>query len=106
MDCDILIPDGDAARKENCMEFVTENERIVCLDDGGKEVGKVTFPEIETGVFEINHTFVDTSMQGKGIAGQLVRRAIDEIKRRGGKVTATCSYAQKYIEKAKAEGTF
>lgn len=88
------------------MEFITEKERIVCLDDSGKEVGEVTFPETEHGVFEINHTFVDASMQGKGIAGQLVRRAIDEIKRRGGEVTASCSYAKKYIEKAKAEGTF
>ena len=80
------------------MEFITESNRIICLENGG-QVGEVTFPETEAGVFDINHTFVDKSMQGKGIAAELVRRAIDEIKSRGGKITASCSYAQKYIEK-------
>lgn len=81
------------------MEFITENTKIVCLNDEGKPVGEVTFPEIEKGVFDIDHTFVDSSMQGKGIAAQLVSRAINEILSRGGEVRASCSYAQKYIEK-------
>ena len=80
------------------MEFITESNRIICLDSG-QQVGEVTFPETETGVFDINHTFVDPSMQGKGIAAELVRRAIEEIKSRKGKLTASCSYAQRYIEK-------
>ena len=50
-------------------------------------------------MFDINHTFVDPSMQGKGIAAELVRRAIEEIGSRGGKLTASCTYAQRYIEK-------
>ncbi|MGN0578730.1 MAG: GNAT family N-acetyltransferase [Ruminiclostridium sp.] len=80
------------------MEFITEKERIICLEKG-EQVGEVTFPEISAGVFDINHTFVDPSMQGKGIAAELVRRAIEEIKSKGGKLTASCSYAQRYIEK-------
>lgn len=80
------------------MEFITKNERIVCVENG-VEVGEVTFPEIEKGVFDINHTFVDKSMQGKGIAAELVSRAIKEIKQRGGEIRASCSYAQRYIEK-------
>lgn len=80
------------------MEFITENNRIICLENG-QQAGEVTFPETSAGVFDINHTFVDPGMQGKGIAAELVRRAIEEIKRRGGKLTASCSYAQKYIEK-------
>ena len=80
------------------MEFITESNRIICLDNG-KQVGEVTFPETSAGAFDINHTFVDPSMQGKGIAAELVRRAIEEIKSRNGKLTASCSYAQRYIEK-------
>ena len=80
------------------MEFITESNRIFCLEKD-EQVGEVTFPETSAGVFDINHTFVDPSMQGKGIAAELVRRAIEEIKSRGGKLTASCSYAQKYIEK-------
>lgn len=80
------------------MEFITKNERIVYVENG-IEVGEVTFPEIEKGVFDINHTFVDKSMQGKGIAAELVSRAIKEIKQRGGEIRTSCSYAQRYIEK-------
>lgn len=80
------------------MYFKTENERIICLDNG-REVGTVTFPQKEKGVFDIDHTFVDESMQGKGIAAQLVRSAINEIHLRGGEVRASCSYARRYIEK-------
>lgn len=80
------------------MQFITEKERIFCTDNG-REVAEITFPETESGVFDINHTFVDESMQGKGIAAQLVRRAINEIHLLGGEVTASCSYARKYIEK-------
>lgn len=80
------------------MEFITESNRIICLENG-EQAGEVTFPEISAGVFDINHTFVDKSMQGKGIAAELVRRAIEEIRSRGGKLTASCSYAKKYIEK-------
>lgn len=80
------------------MDFKVENDRIICVDNG-KTVGEVTFPETSSGVFNINHTFVDESMQGKGIAAQLVRLALNEINMRGGEVVADCSYARKYIDK-------
>ena len=81
------------------MQFLTEYSKVSCIDDSGKEVGRVTFPEKEKGVFDIDHTFVDDSMQGKGIAARLVQLAINEINMRGGEVTASCSYAKKFIEK-------
>jgi len=81
------------------MQFLTEYSKVSCIDDSGKEVGKVTFPEKEKGVFEIDHTFVDECMQGKGIAARLVQFAINDINMRGGVVTASCSYAKRYIEK-------
>lgn len=80
------------------MKFITENEKIYCTENG-RSVAEITFPEYENGEFDINHTFVDSSMQGRGLAAQLVRRAVTEINLRGGNVKASCSYAQKYIEK-------
>ena len=80
------------------MHFITEENRIICIEDE-KQVGEVCFPETEKGVYDINHTFVDSSLQGKGIAAQLVALAIEEIKRKGGKITASCSYAKRYMEK-------
>ncbi len=80
------------------MDFITKTDRIICLENS-KEVGEVTFPETEKNIFDINHTFVDESMQGRGVAAQLVRRAINEINQRGGEIKTSCSYARKYIEK-------
>ena len=81
------------------MNFVTENSKIICLDDNGNQVGEVTFPEVEKGKFDINHTFVDKSMQGKGVAARLVQLAINEINMHSGEIKTSCSYAQKYVEK-------
>ena len=73
------------------MEYIVEKHRIYVVDDG-EEVGEVTFPERD-GVYVINHTYVDDRLRGQGIAAELVRRAVETIEQRGGKVEATCSYA-------------
>ncbi len=73
------------------MEYIVEKHRIYVVDDG-EEVGEVTFPERD-GVYVINHTYVDDRLRGQGIAAELVRRAVEAIERRGGRVEATCSYA-------------
>ena len=77
------------------MEYITEKHRIYVVD-AGAEVGEVTFPERD-GIYVINHTYVDESLRGQGIASELVRRAVEEIERRGARVTATCSYAQLWL---------
>lgn len=83
------------------MEFIKEDSRIYSLDDNGKVVAEITFYESENGVFTIEHTFVDESLRGQGIAGKLVEMAVEEIEKRGGKIEATCSYAKKWLEKNK-----
>ena len=77
------------------MEYITEKHRIFVMDNG-EEIGEVTFPERD-GVYVINHTYVDDRYRGQGIASELVRRAVEEIERRGGRVEATCSYAALWL---------
>lgn len=77
------------------MEYITEKNRIYAIE-GGEEVAEVTFPE-RNGIYVINHTFVDDRLRGQGIASELVRRAVEEIEQRGGRVEATCSYAQLWL---------
>ena len=77
------------------MDFITEKHRIYVVEEG-EEVGEVTFPERD-GVYVINHTYVDDRLRGQGIASELVRRAVEEIERRGGHYKATCSYAQLWL---------
>lgn len=81
------------------MRFLTHDSKISCIDDNGKEVGKIIFPKREGNVYEIKTTKVDDSMQGRGIAGKLMRLCLNEINHRGGTVRVTCSYAKEFIEK-------
>lgn len=83
------------------LNFIKENNRIFLKDKDGKLLAEIEFQEIEKGIFNIYHTFVDESLRGKGIASKLVKEAVDEIQAKNGKVTATCSYAKMWLEKNK-----
>lgn len=74
------------------MEFIKEDERIYATDPSGKVIAEVTFPTAN-GVSTIDHTFVDSSLRGQGVAGKLVKSAADYILSRGNKIAATCPYA-------------
>ena len=78
------------------MEF--EANKISQKDENGRVVAEITFLETSPGIFVINHTFIDESLRGRGVASKLVQAAVDEIKKRSGQVQATCSYAKKWLE--------
>ena len=76
-----------------------EETRIYSLNEDGKLVAEITFPMTAPGIYTIDHTFVDPSLRGHGAADALVRAALEQIKKNGGQVEATCSYAVKWLEK-------
>ncbi|MDE6271101.1 MAG: N-acetyltransferase [Muribaculaceae bacterium] len=80
------------------MDFITEKDRIYATDASGNIVAEVTFPT-RNGVSYINHTFVDSSLRGGGVAGELVKRAADKILSDGNKIAATCSYAVAWFKR-------
>ncbi|MBR0072894.1 MAG: N-acetyltransferase [Bacteroidales bacterium] len=80
------------------MKYTTTNNGIY-LEQEGRTLGEVTFAETSPGVFTINHTWVDGSMRGQGLASELVRRAVEHIKGKGGEVRATCSYAVSWLQR-------
>ena len=77
------------------MEFQRETGRIYAEKDG-ELIAEITFPE-EDGVAVIDHTFVDDSLRGQGVAGQLVRAAVDQIRGEHKQARAVCSYAKAWI---------
>ena len=79
------------------MEFQKEPGRIYAMN-GGRLVAEITFP-VRDGVAVIDHTFVDDSLRGQGVAGQLVRAAAEEIRRQGLRAEAVCTYAKSWFEK-------
>ena len=57
------------------------------------------YEKLEGNTYNIYHTFVDESLRGQGVASKLVEEAVKEIKSKGGKIKATCSYAKAWLEK-------
>jgi len=78
-------------------EFSYEEGRIFVMN-GDEVAAEILFPATD-GVADINKTFVGDSLRGQGMAGQLVQRAADEIRRKGLKTKTTCSYAKGWFEK-------
>lgn len=83
------------------MEFIHERNRIYAENEEGMRVAEVTFPEYREQVVNVNHTFVDTSLRGQGIAGKLMEELVKQLKEENKKVILTCSYADMWFEKHK-----
>ena len=81
------------------MNFSYEQNRIFLLDENGKLIAEVTFPETSENIVDINHTFVDVSLRGQGIAAKLMKEAYHEIKKQNKKAILTCEYAIKWFAK-------
>ena len=88
------------------MDFQTEESSIVYKNADGAVLARVDFSEAAPGVYDIFHTEVDASLQGQGIAGKLVARAVSEIERRDGKLLkdASCSYAAAWLKRHAEKG--
>lgn len=80
------------------MNFIHEKERIYMNDENGKTIAEITFP-VKDGVATIEHTFVDESLRGQGVAGKLTEEAAKQILSSNNRIAATCSYAVKWLEK-------
>ena len=80
------------------MQFIKEENRIYATNIDNETVAEVTFYEIENGVYNIDHTFVDDSLRGQGIGSKLVQEAVNTIKGKGAQIQATCPFASKWME--------
>lgn len=80
------------------MDFITEKNRIYTKDADGRVIAEITFP-VNNGVAVINHTYVDDSLRGQGIAGKLVKLAVDKILADGNLIAATCPYAVAWLQR-------
>ena len=78
--------------------MITGLDSIYMKDDEGRIVCEITFKRISDKIYNIDHTFVDDSLRGRGIAAKLAEAAVNEIIKRGGVPVATCSYAAQWLK--------
>ena len=77
----------------------THTANRIFVEQDGQLLAEITFPLTADNEYTIDHTFVDDRLRGQGIAGELVRLAVEQIKNQGGHVRATCTYAQAWVQR-------
>ncbi len=78
-------------------EYITQPDWIYMTNDDLNILAEITFEQVDDKFYDIDHTFVDESMRGQWIADELVERAIDYIKWKWFRITASCPFAKKII---------
>ena len=81
------------------MEFFVEDGRITYQNENAEVLAEATYCPVRPGVVDIDHTYVDPSLRGQGIAGQLMEALAVELRKRGLKAVASCSYAEVWLER-------
>lgn len=73
-----------------------QTEAHFALTVDGKPAGLAEYIE-ETGHRTFVHTEVDDAFAGRGLAGVLVRHALDATRADGLRIRATCPYVRKFL---------
>jgi predicted GNAT family acetyltransferase len=80
------------------MEFNYEKNRIFLEDAGHHTIAEVTFPPITEHQVLLDHTFVDPSLRGQGVAGKLMEAAGGYFRENHLLARISCSYAAKWFD--------
>lgn len=83
------------------MNFIYEDHKIYVKNEEGKVIVNATFPLIKEGVVVVDHTYLDPSLRGQGVASSLMHEVYRFGKSKGYKMVATCPYAVVWFKKHK-----
>jgi uncharacterized protein len=88
------------------MNFIHENHKVYVKNEAGTVIVNATFPMFQPGVVNVNHTYVDPSLRGQGVASTLMQEVMKNIQNQHLKVVATCPYAVVWLKKHKEYQSF
>ncbi|HDQ14116.1 MAG TPA: N-acetyltransferase [Sediminispirochaeta sp.] len=54
---------------------------------------------LDGGILDLTHTYVPPSLRGGGLAGRIVKRALDYAREKGYRVIPSCWYAEAFIQR-------
>ena len=76
-----------------------EHNGAFFIEQDGKRVAELTYSRANDSLVIIDHTEVDRSLEGQGVARSLVDDAVRWARETGTKVAATCPYASAQFAK-------
>ena len=77
--------------------FDPDRQEILVRDEHGEQIGEIEFHG-DGKVWTIDHTGVDPSHRGSGIAGELVNQLVIKAREHDVMLKATCPYAKRVLE--------
>lgn len=78
------------------MDIREADGRLVLYNDTSQEIGEISW--IQTGnVLVIDHTFVETDLNGKGYGRKLVNALVDKARAENLELLPVCSYAKRVL---------
>jgi uncharacterized protein len=80
------------------LDFIHDHNKVYVNDESNHMIAVVTFPIIKENVVNIDHTYVDNSLRGQGIAGRLMEETVSNLRKNNLKAILTCSYAVKWFQ--------
>ncbi|BCR36519.1 GNAT family N-acetyltransferase [Mariniplasma anaerobium] len=83
------------------MEFIYENHKIYVKDNEDKVIVEATFPLYNKETVVVDHTYVDPTLRGHGVASKLMHEVCKHAEKLGYKVVATCPYSIVWFKKHK-----
>lgn len=81
------------------MEFIKGDNRFYQNDESGKLIAEITYVPSGDDKVLVDHTFVDPSLRGQGVAEQLVDRTVQEMEMKGKKIVPVCPYVVSLFER-------
>ena len=81
------------------MEFTKTNNGFVKYDENGRVIAEITYATTnDPNVVVADHTFVDSSLRGQGVAGKLLDALVEDMNEQNKKIKASCSYIVKKFQ--------
>jgi predicted GNAT family acetyltransferase len=65
--------------------------------DGREAV--IEYAHMQGDIYNLLHTYVPEEMRGQGVAGQLVRGALEQIRAQGATFLPSCPYVQAFVKR-------
>ncbi|MFP4363624.1 MAG: GNAT family N-acetyltransferase [Spirochaetia bacterium] len=81
---------------ENIMHDERNQRFFVPLGD---EEAEMTYRQVRPELISFNHTYVPPSHRGSGIAGRIVKEALEWAKGKNAKIVPSCSFVKAFVDK-------
>ena len=74
------------------VDFVKTKNGFALNDENERMIAEITYAPYGEDKVIANHTYVDSSLSGQGIAEMLLDRLVEEMREEGKKIVPRCSY--------------